>query len=467
MIITLINPRWTFAKNDFIGSGIPYWPTSMAAMVWLLRRYDCQTKVVDLPALNIEKFEHGTNISFQGESPLSIDERVLVDSNAIVVYAQNYATIKELENTIQHVASKSKNPIYILENSQAVTGFKLNEYIRKDFISMGATDVLSGNPLVASQTLFDEMNYPRAIHTPLDEVKLHWEKYQFKSYNSLPYSHAPKRAPYIPLITSWGCPYGCDFCVAPSTTGRKWIGKKPETVVEELVEAYERFGALDFQVEDLNPTVKWVRWQEIAQKIVNLDIKVTYSIASGTKAETIPLDSIDLLYRSGCRFISISPESGSPKLLKFIGKHFDHEYALKLVSELARRGIATQACFLVGHPKETNLDKLHTIRYVIKMLWNGLSEIAVFTVAPYPGSSILKYIETEESDIYTFSGHGRQMKIVDKLQRITLVSIYLLALMLNPKRLMQVVSGSTFRTAKTKTENTFRRFNFLRSKMRL
>ncbi len=168
--------------------------------------------------------------------------------------------------------------------------------------------------------------------------------------------------------------------------------RDPRDVVDEILFVRDKFGVRDFQIEDLNPTVKASRWRKFANLLVNENVGIRFYIVSGTKAETIPLDQVPLLAQAGCQYISISPESGSKKVMESIGKRFDYSHGQALVSACRNHGIRTQACFLVGHPAETESDFQSSKSYMSLLLKSGLDEVAVFIVAPFAGSKLFKRV---------------------------------------------------------------------------
>tara|TARA_B110000259_G_C13902544_1_gene357491 strand:- start:226 stop:855 length:630 start_codon:yes stop_codon:yes gene_type:complete len=118
-----------------------------------------------------------------------------------------------------------------------------------------------------------------------------------------------------------------------------------------------------------------------------LDIK--WKIVAGTKVESIKdEETIELLSKSGCNYISISPESGSKEIMKSIAKPFNYEHALKSVKKMNKEKIFTQACFIIGYPGETDSDLNKTKRMVFDLTKRGIDEIAVFIITPIPGSNI-------------------------------------------------------------------------------
>jgi radical SAM superfamily enzyme YgiQ (UPF0313 family) len=91
---------------------------------------------------------------------------------------------------------------------------------------------------------------------------------------------------------------------------------------------------------------------------------------------------------AGCSYISISPESGSPKVMKLIGKPFKYEHAVKLIAAMNKHGVYSQACFILGFPGEEDEDRELTRKMVHDLTRAGVSEIAQFVVTPVPGSAI-------------------------------------------------------------------------------
>ena len=217
-----------------------------------------------------------------------------------------------------------------------------------------------------------------------------WEDFPLKNYWELGYSHGPlSNKKYLPMLTSRGCPYPCNFCVVPKTNERKWRSRTPKNVLKEIKFWQEKLGIKEFHFEDLNPTVNDKRTKELCNLIIKEKVIIEWKIVAGTKVESIKDDeTIELLSRAGCKYISISPESGSKEVMQKIDKPFNYQHALKSVKKMNKEKIFTQACFVIGYPGEKKSDLIKTRKMIFDLSKRGIDEIAVFIITPIPGSNI-------------------------------------------------------------------------------
>ncbi len=417
MHITLVSPRIAVQKGDFLGSGIPYWPVEMAVLAAFLKLRGEEVSVIDLFGSSPTTLEERDDHYLQGR-PFQhfMGAQEVVDAEIFIIYGLSYMSHKEVLSIVAAIKKyQPKATVAILENSQAVTGYAL-DYVGKEFFEAGADCLLCGEVYWNWDEVIAFLKNPKGepaenILTPnLATGKVNrkfnmkpkfpipaWELFPLKNYWSIPYSHGPKTDRFFPMLTSRGCPFPCDFCVIPETNIRQWRPREPEEVVNEMIELRNRFSVYHFQIEDLNPTVKGCQWDDICNLLIEKKAGIYFYFVSGTKAETIKLDKVPLYAKAGCRYISISPESGSKRVLKAIGKSFDHSYGELLVESCRRYGIYTQACFLVGHPTETEEDHKLSCDYLRSLIRKGLDEVAVFIIASLAGSSLYKQKSIELS----------------------------------------------------------------------
>ena len=485
MNLVFVSPRLALQKGDFLGSGIPYWPIELATLAAYARQGDDSVIIIDQFGADPSSLADMGDHYLQGvEINAPRWRKDLEQADAFILYAISYMSHQELIATTEWLKSVFRSkPVAILENSQAVTAYSLS-HTAKSFLDHGADLIICGEPYSSWQSIRKGLqssycgtfgipgviskqskNYNVSRAEKLDRYPAPaWDLINLESYWRLPYSHGPKTDRFLPILTSRGCPYPCDFCVVPETNNRRWRGNDPEHVVDEIIELRDRYGVYDFQVEDLNPTVQHQRWERICELLIERNANIRFYFVSGTKAETLRVDKVPLFARAGCRYVSISPESGSESLMKVIGKKFNKNHAIELVKACRQYGIRTQACFLVGHPNENRTDFLASKNYLIELVRAGLDEVAVFVVAAFAGSSLFADAAIEmdnKSAIPSFSPRGRSnYKILEARRRELIVSFFIAKLKSGVGLWMQGLR-SVFGTPQTKMENLPRRILYI------
>jgi radical SAM superfamily enzyme YgiQ (UPF0313 family) len=350
-------------------------------------------------------------------------EKIPASAIAVIVYAINLTNhiatlsiVRELKKT------RPELPVVVLENTQAVTAYALAQ-TSGEFFDAGADYLLTGegdhrvvrlveglqdNNPAENLRQIDGLYGPEFINPPQDtlsEQQLNdlpfpaWDLFPLENYWKLRFAHGPQSSKrYLPLLTSRGCPYPCKFCVVPATNNQRWRARSAKNVVDEIEYYMERFQVFEFHIEDLDPTISDQRVREICEQIISRGLPITWKIAAGTKVETIrDEETIDLMAKAGCTYISISPETGSPRLLKQMRKPFDLAHAQRIIRQMNQVGIRSQACFVLGYPGETEEDLKMTWNLVHDLTRQGVDEVALFIITPVPGSAISDEFEGFEN----------------------------------------------------------------------
>ena len=199
----------------------------------------------------------------------------------------------------------------------------------------------------------------------------------------------------VPIIATRGCPYSCfKYCVYPLQQGRVVRQRNPQKIVDEFEHWKKNFGIKMFIFRDPVFSINRKHTIELCNEIIARNLNITWKIVAGTKVESIKKTStIELMAKSGCKYISISPESGSMKIMKEIGKPFDINHAYKIVKSMNENKIYSQACFVLGYPGEDKNDLNLTKKMILNFTKNGIDEIAIFIISPIPGSEIFNLID--------------------------------------------------------------------------
>ena len=448
MTAIFINPQLVVQKNDKFTTGIVYMPITLAYAISNFKKANIKTKLIDLYGRNPTKCSKENNHLIFGEKIEDIDENEFENIDCIFINANQVGNHISILNIIKFLKNKYKEtPISILENSQAVTAYSLSK-IKDEFLKLGCDFILIGDLENVTVKLYKNLNnfeYLKTLNgiitksfcndkidfvSDLNDLPFPaWEDFPLENYWKLGYSHGPlSDKKYLPMLSSRGCPYPCNFCVVPKTNERKWRSRSSENVVKELEYFKDKLGVTEFHFEDLNPTVNDKRTKELCNLLIEKNLKISWKMVAGTKVESIKdLETVRLLKKSGCNYISISPESGSKDLMKEINKPFNYEHAIKIIKEMKKNKIFSQACFVIGYPGEKKIDLKKTKNMIFNLTKIGIDEIAIFIITPVPGSKIYENFEGFETlSNLTFSPIWRNdYKSLNRI-RLQMYSIFLI-----------------------------------------
>jgi radical SAM superfamily enzyme YgiQ (UPF0313 family) len=410
----LINPNVLVQRNDPFTTGVIYMPIGLAYVAASLRAKEFPVTVIDAFGEDPRRARKVGDFMILGLSADEVTERIPADVGVIFIYANqliNHASVVEL---IRSAKARFTNvPVAVLENTQAVTAYALRP-VAQALYDAGADYLLSGEgeeravsfvqsvergapreELAAIDGLcWPGMDSPiKSYNQNLDTLPFPaWDLFPLKGYWSLRFAHGPQSAKkYLPMLTTRGCPFPCRFCVVPATNDRTWRFRSGPSIADEMAYMKKQFGVTEFHWEDLNPTINDRRMRAMCEEIINRCLGVTWKIVAGTKVESMRTEeTVRLMAQAGCRYVSISPESGSKRVRRLIEKPFSVEHATKLIHEMNRVGIRSQACFVLGFPGEEDEDRTLTRDMIKDLVRNGIDEIAIFIISPVPGSEIFK-----------------------------------------------------------------------------
>lgn len=420
MTVTLINPNLVVQRGDPFTTGIVYMPIGLAYAASSLRAAGFPVQVIDAYAERPRRVRRWKQFSVFGLTEDEVAQRLAPDARLVLVYAINLTNHLSTVGMVRAVrAARPSARIAVLENTQAVTAYALR-LVADEFYAAGADLIVTGEPerrvvhlarLIAdgapltSDRLGDGFGGPDFYVPPAGPIPdpdslpvPAWDLFPLQNYWRLGFAHGPLSARrYLPLLTSRGCPYPCGFCVVPATNNQKWRPRSAANVVDEIEHFVRTLGVREFHIEDLDPTISDERIRQMCAGILQRGLDVRWKIAAGTKVETMRNEeTIAQMAAAGCRYISISPETGSPRVLKLMRKPFDLAHAVRLVKKMNQVGIRSQACFVLGYPGEEDEDRQMTWNLVRDLTRVGVDEIALFVITPVPGSSIYEQ----------FSGYG-------------------------------------------------------------
>ena len=251
--------------------------------------------------------------------------------------------------------------------------------------------LLSGKGDVALPSLTyrrgDEIVHTRETAAPPDIDTLPLPRYELLDLHD--YIDADDGLSYE---TSRGCSFRCSFCYVESFHQRKWRGKRPERVVEDLRRIRETTGVNKLLIVDDNFFCNKKRSLDICAAMIAEHAPFTWSATARADflAHCSP-EEIDRLKKSGCRILAIGAESGSSRVLREIRKDISPGQVVSAVEKCVSSGIMPQVSFMIGFPFERERDIRETLDLYdrIERIGGGRAEInGLFIYVPYCGTPL-------------------------------------------------------------------------------
>lgn len=220
-----------------------------------------------------------------------------------------------------------------------------------------------------------------------------WDSFPIREYIDRHQINGANIGRSMPLIATWGCPYQCTFCSNPAMWTQRWIARSPRHVVDEMEMHVAKFGVTNFDFQDLTAMIKRSWIIDFTDEIIKRNLRITWQLPSGTRAEAFDEEVARRLYRAGLRFLAFAPESGSERMLKLVKKEVDLDEMLKAMRGAIAAGLKLSCFIVIGFPGETLESLQDTMRLIRTMAWLGVHDVAVTKFVPYPGSHLFKQLQ--------------------------------------------------------------------------
>lgn len=304
---------------------------------------------------NIKKTNPKAVIVLGGAHPSSLPENVLRDSNIdFVVLGEGERPLNQLLDSLN-----KKQNLFDIEG----IGFRHNGGLRINHRHNYEDDI-------------DRLNFPKWNLFPL-------EKY-FEINN--PHGSPAKKIPFLPIITSRGCPFECGFCSIHNVWGRNYRARSIENVLTELEYVKNKFGAKEILFEDDNLTFDRQRADGIFNGIIERNLNLIWSTPNGLAVQALDDSLLETMKKSGCYRISIGVESADEHILRnMVNKPITFPKVKAVVSKSVRIGLEISAFFVVGLPGETPQSLNKTFRFAEGL---GVDYVNFFFATPLPGTRL-------------------------------------------------------------------------------
>lgn len=201
--------------------------------------------------------------------------------------------------------------------------------------------------------------------------------------------HPSHKEKLVPLITSRGCPFGCNFCSVKLYMGRLFRKRSAKNVFEELKYQYSK-GYHQFDFNDDCFTLDKRRAEEILDLIIHSGLKMRFQFYNGLRVDTVDPHILKKLKQAGCIYISYGCESGNEDILKKIEKAITLEEVRDATRWTREAGIDCSVNFIIGHMDETYQTAMDSLNFARSLPTNFVN---FYNLVPYPGTEAFTWVK--------------------------------------------------------------------------
>ncbi|MFA4874224.1 MAG: radical SAM protein [bacterium] len=190
-----------------------------------------------------------------------------------------------------------------------------------------------------------------------------------------------------PIMTSRGCPFGCNFCSVTAMFGRRYRFRSVENVIAELK---QRNPSWVFFYDD-NFAARPEHTKELLRRMIDEGIKPKWSAQVRIDAANDP-ELLSLMKKAGCAIVYIGLESINPKTLAALNKGQTPEQIETAIRTINSYGIGIHGMFIFGADHDDPATIKATVKFAKK---NELTSVQFMILTPLPGTYIFEKFESE------------------------------------------------------------------------
>ena len=189
---------------------------------------------------------------------------------------------------------------------------------------------------------------------------------------------------YVIVETSRGCPYTCDFCVAPIHQGHKFREKSAKELVDEMEKGYRDFGLKFFYLWGDTVTLNVKTCSAFCEELIARKLPVQWF--GNARADNLTdLAFVKRLRQAGCWMLALGIETESEETRKDMLKRLDGQKIRTALVNMRAAGIRSFGFFILGYPGDTKESLDRTIDYAIELDPDFAN---FYPAVPYPGTEL-------------------------------------------------------------------------------
>ena len=248
-----------------------------------------------------------------------------------------------------------------------------------------------------------------AYRTPAGEPRSNQLRAPVEDLDALPFPDRTSIAyethpfPTASILGSRGCPWNCSFCsIRPfyeDQGGALRRLRRPERVVDEMLELFETRGVSTFLFQDDDFLATGRRAREWAGAIADLIVSRGYggrlAFKMSCRSDEIEEASLRRLIAGGLTHVYMGVESGDEMGLANMNKKIRPETHLRAGEILKRLGLSFDFGFMLLDPWSTFESIRNNIAFLERFVGDGWSVAPFCRMLPYAGTPLRRRLEAD------------------------------------------------------------------------
>jgi anaerobic magnesium-protoporphyrin IX monomethyl ester cyclase len=196
----------------------------------------------------------------------------------------------------------------------------------------------------------------------------------------------------VPLMTSRGCPFDCNFCTVTKIFGKQFRMQSPERIVAEIENVMNYSKYKDFFFYDDNFSANKKRVNELCDLIINKGIEISWFAQVRSDLAKDP-DLVKKMVSAGLRWVYVGFESINDETLKAYHKSQTKTDIENAITVLHNFGVNIHGMFIFGEDHD-NIENINdTVQFAIE---NQIDTVQFMILTPFPGTQIYDELDKEQ-----------------------------------------------------------------------
>lgn len=177
--------------------------------------------------------------------------------------------------------------------------------------------------------------------------------------------HNKNKDMWIPLISSRGCLYKCNYCWISYFWNNNFRTYSRQRIIDEMKVLIETTGSKNFVFYNLMFKNYKKETIQFCKQVIKERLDIHFILQS--RIDHINQESLHWLKKTGCDTIATGIESGSPTILKNINKQLKVEQVIRAFNMIKKTNIKNSCSVVVGFPGETKKTIMETSELIRKI----------------------------------------------------------------------------------------------------